>query len=373
MKGPGRCVNGLNLLAAVAVGVLCHFSPIQAQDVRPFEMLVVGDSHISGQGLREENRFYYLVRDWLEREGLGDSRRVNLKVKAHSGARITLHPHDIEVMARYGDDPNRAWGIEANLSSPSIRAQIDAAKAEYQDPGSVDLIMLSGCITDVLVANTINPFYPKGKVVKRIQRFCNESMFELLKHTTETFPNADIVVVGYYPIVTTKGDINEFYRYFFKVVDFPSALEFVFTNPVSKLFVKLLRKKVVARSRLWLKESNRELRSAIARANARLDRPRIQFVEGPVKEENAFATKDTMLWGMTKKRLPNDETYESRKETCVRAFSEIKYHHYGKLTVRMCELASVAHLNPAGSRAYAAAVIDSLKKPLTAQHKWTNR
>ena len=27
---------------------------------RPFEMLVVGDSHMSGQGLREENKFYYL-------------------------------------------------------------------------------------------------------------------------------------------------------------------------------------------------------------------------------------------------------------------------------------------------------------------------
>ena len=363
----------VRILAGAAIGLVVLATSVRAQEDTPFEMLVVGDSHISGQGLREENRFYYLVKDWLEREGLGGSRRVNLKVKAHSGARITLHPHDVEVMSKSGDDPNKAGGIEANLSSPSIRAQIDAARAEYKDPSSVDMIMLSGCITDVLVANTINPFYPKSKVLKRIQRFCNESMSGLLEYATATFPRAHVVVVGYYPIMTTKGDINEFYRYFFKVMDFPEPLEFVLTNPVSKLFVKLLRKKVVARSRLWLKESNRELRTAVARANARFDGPRVHFIEGPLKEENAFATKNTMLWGMTKKKLPNDETYESRKEACARVFAEMKYHHYGKLTVRMCELSSVAHLNAAGARAYADAIIGSLRQPLMAQHKWTNR
>jgi hypothetical protein len=48
-------------------------------------MLVVGDSLISAQGLREQNKFYYLVKDWLQADVFGASRRVNLKVKAHVG------------------------------------------------------------------------------------------------------------------------------------------------------------------------------------------------------------------------------------------------------------------------------------------------
>jgi hypothetical protein len=54
-------------------------------DSKTFEMLVVGDSLISAQGLREQNKFYYLVKDWLQADVFGASRRVNLKVKAHVG------------------------------------------------------------------------------------------------------------------------------------------------------------------------------------------------------------------------------------------------------------------------------------------------
>src|SRR5687767_8393876 len=75
---------------------------------RPFEMLVVGDSHISGQGLLRENKTYYLVKEWLEREFFQDSRAVNLVVKAHSGSRIDLHPEELERMIRAGDNVNKS-------------------------------------------------------------------------------------------------------------------------------------------------------------------------------------------------------------------------------------------------------------------------
>jgi len=42
-------------------------------DSQPFEMLVIGDSHISGQGLLEKNKFYYLVKEWLQHEVFGTS------------------------------------------------------------------------------------------------------------------------------------------------------------------------------------------------------------------------------------------------------------------------------------------------------------
>jgi hypothetical protein len=62
--------------------------PVFSDDSQPFEMLVIGDSMISAQGLQEKNKFYHLVKEWLQQEVFGTSRQVNLKVKAHSGSRI---------------------------------------------------------------------------------------------------------------------------------------------------------------------------------------------------------------------------------------------------------------------------------------------
>ena len=56
-----------------------------------FEMLTIGDSLMSAQGLRPENKFSWLVKEWIEKELLANCRTVNYKSKAHSGARISLH------------------------------------------------------------------------------------------------------------------------------------------------------------------------------------------------------------------------------------------------------------------------------------------
>jgi len=190
-------------------------------DSKTFEMLVVGDSHISGQGLQEKNKFYYLVKEWLQTDIFGESRKVNLKVKAHSGSRIYLHEDELEAMQKAGDDINKFYHQEANLSSPSIQMQIDVARKEYADANAVNLVMLSGGITDVLVANTINPFLKEKKMRALIHKYCNEAMFGLLEQTTGAFPNAQVVVLGYFPIISTKSDVNKISRYLFKPVKFP--------------------------------------------------------------------------------------------------------------------------------------------------------
>ncbi|NJM53676.1 MAG: hypothetical protein HC846_09980 [Blastocatellia bacterium] len=66
-----------------------------AQNSGDFEMLVVGDSVIWGQGLEEKDKTYTLIKNWLETEL---DKRVNLKVKAHSGATIFLHEKESELL-----------------------------------------------------------------------------------------------------------------------------------------------------------------------------------------------------------------------------------------------------------------------------------
>ncbi len=67
-------------------------------------------------------------------------------------------------MLKVEDDFNKFHHPEANLSFPSIRTQINFARKEYEKPESVNLVILSGGITDILVANTINPFLKEKKM-----------------------------------------------------------------------------------------------------------------------------------------------------------------------------------------------------------------
>jgi hypothetical protein len=88
-----RTFLGRAALAAAAAPLLAGLRPLApalawagpAQE-RPFEMLVLGDSVMWGQGLREEEKFYTKVKEALEREIV--CRRVNLRVLAHSEATI---------------------------------------------------------------------------------------------------------------------------------------------------------------------------------------------------------------------------------------------------------------------------------------------
>ena len=114
-------------VAATLLGISLFANAQTIDEPRPFEILVVGDSMISAQGLRTENKFYYLTKEWIEKEVLRGRREVNLKTKAHSGARISLHEDELKTMARLGDDPGRIYHPEINLSFPSIEMQVKTA------------------------------------------------------------------------------------------------------------------------------------------------------------------------------------------------------------------------------------------------------
>jgi hypothetical protein len=340
--------------ATVAAGRIFPVSPAPTE--RPFEILAVGDSLMSAQGLRPTNKFSWLVKEWVERDLFAGTRQVNYKTKAHSGARISLHPEEEAQMLRLGDDSQRFHHPEINISFPCIGTQIETARREYADPGTVDLILISGGITDILVANVVNPFLKKERFVGLIEQYCHAGMTGLLKKAAAIFPNAKIAVVGYFPIISTKSDVDQISRYLFKAVSFPHPLQFGIANPFSKQFMKVLRKKMALRSELWVAESNRAFQRSIASVNNGLETDRIVFVPTPITSETCFATERSMLWRTDKDNHPGDEMYAARKVECPSALAEIKYHHYGKLALRMCELAAIGHPNIEGSIAYANAI-----------------
>lgn len=351
----------LTALFAAVIGLFLA-TPAAGQQPSEFNMLVVGDSHIAGQGLKTENKFYSLVRDWLERETFASKRKVNLKVKAHGGSRLNLHADELAKMLKAGDDITKYHYSEANISQPSIRMQIDDARREYPSGDTVDLVMLSGCITDVLVGNIVNPAVSIKKLRRDIASFCGEAMQGILEHITQTFPRAQVVVVGYFPIASRKSDLKKLTAYFLRIISFPRCLQCMFTNVVTRnLVMKPLRSKFARRSDIWVRDSDRAITDAVSKVNSKLSQPRIYYVPSPITADRSYGTKQTLLWEVELDQRPDDETYDERKAGCAVVFSELKYRHYGRFSKRMCELSSVAHPNVEGSRAFADAIKGKLK------------
>lgn len=353
---------GLRLSATLAVALSFFLvGSAISQGPTDLNMLVVGDSHIAGQGLKPEHKFYTLVKEWLEHDASGSPRKVNLKVMAHGGARLNLHADELAAMQKAGDDVTIYRYPEANISQPSIRMQIDDARREYASGDAVDLVMMSGCITDVLVGNIINPFVSEKRLRRDIKQYCGDAMQEMLEHITATFPRARVVVVGYFPVASKKAKLKKLPPYFLRIVSYPRKLQCLFTNVVTRQLFRPLRSKLARRSALWMREFDREARGAIDRVNARFDKPRILFVSSPITPDRSYATEGSLLWEVGMDQRPNDETYEERLIGCARVFSELKFQHYGRFSRRMCELSSAAHPNVAGSRAFAEAIEDKLK------------
>ena len=143
-------------------------SPIPASQTPNYEMLVMGDSVVWGQGLPEDLKFYTLVRNELARR-MG--RDVNLVNRSHSGA--TIRPIDKTTLVENGEVP---------LATPTLWQQLESAIAGYKceeragkrDKGDspkyrcqgVNFVLLNGGINDIGVPKILNPFTSEGTIKK---------------------------------------------------------------------------------------------------------------------------------------------------------------------------------------------------------------
>jgi hypothetical protein len=165
---------------------------------RPLRMLTLGDSVMWGQGLLDENKFSHRVKRWLERDkGIAG---VDLKVMAHSGATITK---DIE---RDKDPKWICMDGEINRSNPTITKQVSLAAQYYCSRSipleDVDLILLNGGINDIGALTFMRVTTNVTRIRRTASEYCDIEMKKLLYYAASTFPNARIVVTGYFPLVT---------------------------------------------------------------------------------------------------------------------------------------------------------------------------
>lgn len=337
-------------------------------------MLVLGDSILWGQGLREPQKSWYRVKCWLQGT---TGRIVDVVVKAHSGAIVERSPGHTQSYS----SPNG----EVNLPLPSINEELDEAIKSYGDAIKVDLILLDGCINDVDVRNLLNASVDRNLIRERAAYSCGAAMARLLRRTTTAFPNAHVVVPGYYRIVSSETEDNAFIRLLVKKLAGPLTSE-------EKLNDKQRRDRLIANSKEFYTVSTSSLREAIRQVNeelqARGSKQKILFAEIQFWPEHAFSAKDSLLWTFvfastnlsgfrkllviltfgTSAYKPNDAMRKERVASCKETYKKPKGLKEPKAQKQSrenhylaCRYASLGHPNQMGALIYAESIKGQLQ------------
>jgi len=333
---------------------------------RPFEMLVLGDSVVWGQGLSEEKKFYTKVKNAIQRE-LPGNRKVRQLVEAHSGA----------VIAPKKPKSCPTAPGEVPIGTPTLFSQVDAALSAYASFGvnreDVDLVLLNGCINDVGFPVIVNPFTSEKTITKQSAKFCKAGMESLLLRIRNRFPNAVIVVTGFFPIIspaTNPNLINKLFEAFFD------------TSQSRKIVNKAAKKEQKERRRLgvqqaaadqpnwliqtltrlsnhWKSVSDTDLQAAVDAVNTSSTGSKAYLAKVVFTDEECYAAKGTNLWklmGSEGGLITDDEMFVPRKETCQLAAADL--NAFGRL---ICPAAGTGHPNVKGAEKYADAIIQRLR------------
>lgn len=363
------------LLGAGKAAASCPNSTAASSD-EPLRMLVLGDSIMWGQGLKQERKFWWRIKCWLEEK---TGREVFEKVLAHSGAHLD-NPQASPPSFTSTDG-------EVNLPFPTVNQELDAALAQYgNDRSKVDLVLVDGCINDVDVSNLLDATADPEAIRQRIIGPCLNGMHALLRRIAKSFPSAQVLVTGYYRIVSTETDDNVFLRQLVKKINSgkPQA---------RRMTDKQMRDRLIAISEVWYKVSTASLEEAVRRVNQEQEvvglPARIAFVEIGFSPEHSFAAASTLLWNFvfgstnlsgirkvivtlsfgTAAYKPNDDVRESRVKSCNETFKRPRGVKESKAEKKsredrllICRYASLGHPNQMGALIYAEAIKGKLHR-----------
>ena len=383
-----------------------------AKTKRPFRMLVLGDSVMWGQGLEDDHKFSFKIKEWIcaQRNGgvCQNQDDVQIHVEAHSGAVLAQPSKDDQIKKEERftrlKDPLRYPG-EVPSDYPTVWGEVDLARRYYVENSiplaEVDLILVNGGINDMGAARILAPRpieFLAGDLKKFARKYCEADMKLLLEKLANTFPRALIVVPGYFPLVsisTPENIVSETIGYLFlgkkENADEKGAIEEAPSKPpdeataVPKLssFIKNLAE----RSLQWTDASNSAFQAAVKSFNSthsgltlvgnKTPAPpaeasmRALFVAVPFRDDNAYAAKNAFLWKLIpkpadmvlecaekdsfKKIISSDELQKKRPCMCDQA---------GKGNDIQCLRAAAFHPNIQGADLYFRSISKELERIL---------
>lgn len=375
---------------------------------RPLRMLALGDSVMWGQGLLDRNKFTYRLRDWLcaQRGGTNcaDGGDVQLHVEAHSGAVVSRPGNRFE--RKQEEEFTRAvaplkFAGEVNHGYPTLWGQLELARRHYQQQSvplsEVDLVLVNGGINDMGASRLLVNRLVGGDVRRMAKQYCGDEMKRFLLEVADAFPNARVVVPGYFPLVSESTP---------PFILFETIKEWLFggERAEARLFrafqedwaaaagparTTRTMRQLAERSREFVTASNEALADAVAHLNRRRPLPtsaagaaapaaaaRGFFAAVPFGPDNTYAAPRTFLWRLGRKSptlalqcaddnfitrfVVDDEVQAERPCMCRQA---------GRRDDPVCFRAGAFHPNREGAAAYFEAIRQQLA-PVAASAGW---
>lgn len=307
-----------------------------------FYMAAIGDSVMWGNGLRDRQKFSTITAETIEKE---TGKKVVSMVYAVSGAEI-VPPDPVTICE------GNCFG-EAPTGVTPIIFQVD----QIESPEALDLVLLDGCANDVGLPAIMSPLTDPVDLSSNTVEFCETEMIGLLRKMRSAAPNAPIVVTGYFEFVSSESlelGAEELAIIQGVARDDLEGIE----DPLMALVVNSVVFDATARASLNLAVSTVN--------NDRTDDPPIMFADPAFGDDNSVFASDSYLWnlvsneelgetlGLDLRLFPEDPLLDARVQQCLEP-DVIP-------DVVSCVYGSLAHPNPAGARAYADAVITSLRE-----------
>lgn len=348
---------------------------------KPFEMLVMGDSVVWGQGLKEENKFSTIVSREIEKKS---GRTVHILNKSHSGAAFLAV--DKSDLVHPGEIPS---------ITPTLWQQLDLAIADYKcveraaEPdkhgrkhyrcSGVDFVLFNGGINDLGVPKLLNPLTTESAIKKDSRKYCYEEMKAFLSEVMATFDKATVVVTGYFPIICTGKDGTDPHLIRKLATSFITGgknNQKLTTRPDSQArdwFMERISK----RSTIWKNASDADLESAVISVNESAGARRAIFAKIDFKTEECYGGTETNLFqlqGFDSKRDPitDDQLLSERIDTLCpaaqTAMNNAKMSFLSRIYhVLLCEPAGAGHPNAKGARKYADSILAGLPQSMFAK------
>lgn len=324
---------------------------VKRMDRKPFAMVVMGDSILWGQGLYPAEKIHARVADGLRQRGM----TVTARLLAHSGAVIGTPENAGEAVPLGG-----AYGGEVPVGNPTVFEQAQAALKGAAVDAETDLVLVGGGINDVDIGTLVNPL--DVRLDERIEEAFYRRMKLLLEKVYHDFPNAVIVVTGYYVFFSDYSEAN-LAQAALKALGFNVP---VMPERVSDQLLDLfITDRLIERfehfydySEACLQRALRELTEAVPEMRAR-----VFYADPKFKPEHAIGAPESLLFGINADLSPQDPAViaEGRARACE--------EHAAKLNPVQqlaCPRATVGHPNPAGAQRYADAIMQQVRYALPA-------
>ncbi len=314
-----------------------------------FKMVVLGDSVLWGQGLYEHQKTHTLVVAELKRLGL----EVECNFLAHSGAIIGEPDTPSELPPLDGPFAN-----EVPVGEPTLFEQMETALGGSETDENVKLVLMGGGVNDVDTTRIINPL--NNQLNEQIEDAFSRKMKLLIEKAYHDFPNAIIMVTGYYQMFSGVSEQvlvqNAVKGMGISIPLVPEVVGEIMVNVLGSVLTDPL----IERCTRFRDRSHECIRNTIVELTGIMPevQGRVFFVDPHFKEENAVGAPESFLFGVNPDLSPQDPTdiAEGRREACER--------HADRLSpIRQfaAPRATVGHPNPVGAQQYADVILANLR------------